>query len=97
MMVTSSFALNFIGPFLLECGFPVTRAVLLESLERPLQPAEHGFIKDFLDCPMSLKSCCRNALRNYFKGKDIHSVMNTAGCPEKLKEFVLLETVWLCR
>ena len=88
----NNFALNFMGPFLLECGFPVTRAVLLESLERPLHPAEHGFIKDFLDCPRSLKSHCRNALRNHFKGRDIHSFINTADCPEKLKEFVLLET-----
>ena len=93
----SSFALNFIGPFLLECGFPVSRDVLLESLERPLHPAEHGFIKDFLDCPRSLKSHCRNALRNYFKGRDIYNFITTAGCPEKLKEFVLLETVCLCR
>ena len=93
----SNFALNFIAPFLLECGFPATRGVLLESLEKHLHPAEHGFIKDFLDCPRSLKSHCRNALRKYFKGRDIHKFMDASDCPEKLKEFVLLETVCLCR
>lgn len=89
------FALNFMGPLLIECGFPVTRSMLLESLDKPLHPAEHAYIKDFLDYPRTLKTHCRNTLRKFFKGRNIHKYLELVECHQKLKDFVLLESVCL--
>lgn len=91
----SDFALNFIGPFLIECGFPVTRSMLLEALDKPLHPAEHAFIKDYLDYPRPLKTYCRNVLRKHFRGRNLHNFMLNIDCHQKLKDFVLLDSVCL--
>ena len=57
------FALNFNVPFLLQCGFPATKAVLKRHLDQPLHPAEHSYLHNYfhryLDGPKPLAVSCR--------------------------------------
>ena len=85
------FALNFIGSFFIECGFPVRRYVLLDSLTKQLHPAELAYIQNCLDTPKPLTVNCRNALRTHLKGHKIHRFVDAVECPSKLKDFILLK------
>ena len=68
---TYDFALNFIGPFLIECGVAVRRAVLLGSMN----PAVLRYIETCLNCPKSLIVICRDSLRRHFTGWKIHKFL----------------------
>ena len=86
-----AYALNFMGPLLIECGFPVSRVVLEEALERCLHNAEHTFLRHCLFTTQSLQNVCRDVLRNHFAGRKIHMIVNSWDLPKKIKEFILLE------
>ena len=91
-----NFALNFSGPFFLECGFPVKREVLEKYLnEETLHPAIHDYIKCYIDKnfdnPKPLMIQCREFLRRHFKGKALHSFIEKSDCPESVKDFVLMK------
>ena len=92
-----NFALNFMGPFLMECGFPVTRSVLLHSLEKSLHQDELAYIQHRLNNPASLMVFCRNVLRKKFTGRKIHAFLDTSDCPKTTKDFVLMKPQQLCR
>ena len=87
----NNFALNFAGPFLMECGFPVMRHEIIEYLSKQLHPAEHLYLQTFLDTPRPLTMICRMTLRQHFKGWKIHKFVETLNCPQKIKEFILMK------
>ena len=94
---TNNFALNFIVPFLMECGLPVERKTLLKALEEPLHPAEVAYMKDYLCKPKMLTVACRETLRKHFKGCSLHHFLENSGCPQKLKDIVLLKQLLQCQ
>ena len=85
------FALNFITPFLMECGLPVTRNELLKTLDEPLHPAEHAYIQRYLHEPKLLTIYSRDTIRKHFKGCSLHKFLETSDCPQKIKDFVLMK------
>lgn len=85
-----SYPLNFIGPFLIESGFPYTRDTLLFALEKQLHPAEHKYMQDCIERPRALKLSCRDVLRKQYPGRRIHEFVQTANIPKLIKDFVLL-------
>ena len=82
--------MNFVAPFLIECGFPVTRCVLTDALDMPLHASEVIYIKQYLTVPRSLAMICRDALRRHFIGRDIFRFMEIVKCPKRIKETVLM-------
>lgn len=86
---------NFIGPLLIDCGFPYTRDTLLFALEKQLHPAEEQFIQNCLETPRSLKLKCRDTLRNHFKGRRIQKFVESSNIPVTIKNFILIKSV-LC-
>ena len=94
---TDCYALNFVGPFLIECGFPVTRDTLVSALEKPLHATEHEYIRRCLNTPRPLRLCARDALRNHFKRRQIHLFVDSANLPRTIKDFILLKTVFVCK
>ena len=93
-----NFALNFILPLFIECGFPLRRnltdSILLnEDLNEKLHPAETEYLIKSLECPRSLQLCCRDSLRRHFKNGQIHRYMSISNVPSKIEDFVLLKTV----
>ena len=93
-----NFALNFILPLFIECGFPLKRSLLDnilqdEKVSEKLHPAETEYLKKSLECPRSLLLCCRDSLRRHFKNRQIHQYVSISDVPNTLKDFVLLKTV----
>ena len=102
--------LNYLCPFLLECGYDVPRRCLLDILDKasdkksksadhayfknyPDTPnsAEIAYIKNYLDTPRSLLAYCRNSLRKHFRGRYIYKFVEVSGCPQKIKDIILLK------
>ena len=94
--ITSPF-LNFLGPLFIECGFPVCRRTLPGAFNEVLDVEEYNFIHNVLNTPRSLILQSRDALRNHFKGRKIHSYIQSLEMPKKLKEFILLITYFKSR
>ena len=93
----NSQALNFIGPLLIECGFPTTKSSIhLKAENETLDPTEVAYIQKSIDEPRSLKLCCRDSLRRYFRGRSIHKFVKEAVIPVRLKDYILLKDVLLC-
>ena len=88
-----NFCLNFMGPFLMECGFPVSRQSLLDSLNGDLHPSGRAYILKYIESPMPLKVICRDTLRRYFKGRLIHRLAEQSQCPKDIKNFLLLNSL----
>ena len=91
---SATFALNFMGPLLIECGYPVTRAELtgpIENEAEPLHPAVHEYIQQCLDFPRPLILQCRDMLRCHFKGRELHKFVNNTGIPKHIGDFILLK------
>ena len=93
-----NFALNFILPLFIECGFPLRRNVIdsvlcQEKLIDKMHPAEKEYLIKSLECPRSLQFCCRDSLRRHFKNKDIHQFVSISNIPDAIKNFILLKTV----
>ena len=92
-----SFALNFIGPLLIECGFPTTKtSIHLKADKEMLDPTEVAYIQRSINEPRALKLCCRDSLRRYFRGRCLHKFVKSAVIPNRLKEYILLKNVLLC-
>ena len=87
------FALNFVGPFLIECGFPTTRGVLLEALDKDHHPSELAYLRRCLDNPRSLIKICRDTLRAHFNGRRIHKFVKVVGCPVKICDLILMKSL----
>ena len=87
---TFDFALNFVVPFLLECGFSLNRRVLTEALDMQLHTSEVDYIKKCLDGPKSLVMQCRDVLRRHFRGRHIFRYLEAVNCPKRIKETVLM-------
>ena len=81
----NSFCLNFTGPYLMECGFPISRDNLMASLNVELHPSVRLYIQNYLESPRPLRIICRNVLRKHFKGNTVHEYMELSKCPRALK------------
>ena len=90
-----NYALNFFAPLLIECGMPYSRDDLLEILRRFLHPAEHVYIQKCLDNPRSLKLRCRDVLRQWYRGRYIHTYVESTNMPNSIKDFILLKSTLL--
>ena len=88
-----NFCLNFMGPFLMECGFPVSRQSLIDSLNGDLHPSVRAYILKYIKSPMPLKVICRDTLRRHFKGRLIHRFAEQSQCPRAIKNFLLLNSL----
>ena len=88
-------ALNYLCPFLYECGFQISRRILLEILHKKFKKdsksTELAYINTYLDTPRSLQTCCRNTLRKHFRGRYIHRFVEVSQCPKKIKDIILLK------
>ena len=95
----SDFALNFMGPFLMECGFPVDRKeieYLVEHEQVPpfcLHKAVIEYVHSFLENPRPLIAMCRDTLRRHFKGRAIHGYVELMNYPVKIKDIILMKTI----
>ena len=93
-------ALNYVYPFLLECGYKIPRRTLHDVLDEKSntksKSIEVAYIINYLETPRSLQTCCRNTLRNHFRGRYIHRFIEVSGCPQKIKDFILLKDLLRC-
>ena len=85
--------LCFPAALLIECGFPVTRDILLMALDDELHPVELDYLRMCLDGPRRLTHRCRDVIRMSFKGRSLHTYIETSGIPSKVKDFILIR--WL--
>ena len=83
----------FPAVLLIECGFPVTRDVLLMALDDDLHPVELDYIRACFDRPRRLTHRCRDVIRMSFKGRTLHTFVKTSEIPSKIKDFILIR--WL--
>ena len=92
--------LNYVYPFLLECGYKIPRRKLHDVLDEisntESKSIEVAYIINYLETPRSLQTCCRNTLRNHFRGRYIHRFVEVSGCPQKIKDIILLKHLLLC-
>ena len=88
-----NFCLNFMGPFLMECGFPVLRQSLIDSLNGDLHHSVRAYILKYIESPMSLKVICRDTLRLHFKGRLIHRFVEQSNLPRDIESFILLKSL----
>ena len=91
-----SYALNFTGPLLIESGFPVTRGSIMRALNESLHPAYLAYLRKFLDEPRSLQLNCRDVLRKHFRGRSLHTFIEAAHIPNRIKDFILMKSLLLC-
>ena len=95
-------ALNFITPLLIECGFTITRKDIhvfeacyldaeRESRRLFLDPAVKEYLERSLKTPRQLTKICRDVLRKHFKGRKIHKFVEVHILPEQIREFILLK------
>ena len=92
--------LNYLCPFLLECGYDVPRRclfdILMKKSDMESKLAEQAYINNYLDTPRSLLVCCRNSLRKHFRGRYIDRFVKVSGCPQKIKDIILLKSLLSC-
>ena len=86
----NDFALNFVTPLFLESGFPMTNVSRDMTNDSNLHPDVEMYIHRFQATPRSLKASCRNSLRHYFKGRQIHKVVKKLVIPKSIEDFILL-------
>ena len=88
----NTFALNFMGPYLIECGFPRKTSVLLEAIEKQLlHPEELAYLQRSVDVPKSLMLRCRDVLRKQFTGRKLRAFLDVKQFPKRLEDFVLIK------
>ena len=85
------FVYNFMGPFLIECGFPFTSSLLRQCLDKQLHSTELDYIQQCLVSPRRLTLSCRDSLRKHFKGHKIHKYLDITECPQSVKDFILIK------
>ena len=88
-----NFCLNFMGPLLMKCGFPVPRQSLIHSLNGDQHPSVRAYILKYIESPMPLKVICRDTLRRHFKGRLIYRLAEQSQCPRDIKSFILLKSL----
>lgn len=93
------FALNFIGPLLIECGFYYSTDTLVNAQKkRLLHHTEKEYLNYCLDNPRSLQLSCRDVLRRHFKRRAIYEFVDNSKIPKKIKDYILIKPVLsLCR
>ena len=84
---------NFSVPLLIESGFSVQQGNIEEVLQKPIHPSVKAYLQNCLDVPKALKQLCRNTLRKYFKGREIHKYVRLSNIPESVRDFILLKTI----
>ena len=84
------FVYNFMGPFLIECGFPFTSSLLRRCLDKQLHSTELDYLQQCLVSPRRLTLSCRDSLRKHFKGHKIHKYLDITECPQSVKDFILI-------
>ena len=93
-------ALNCVYPFLLECGYKIPRRKLHDVLDEisntESKSIEVAYIINYLETPRSLQTCCRDTLRNHFRGRYIHRFVEVSGCPQTIKDIILLKDLLRC-
>ena len=93
-------ALNYVYPFLLECGYKIAGRKLHDVLDEisntESKSIEVAYIINYLETPRSLQTCCRNTLRKHFRGRYIHRFVEVSRCPQKIKDIILLKHLLLC-
>ena len=89
------YALNFITPLLIECGFIYSRSILLTALGKRLESEEQDYFRYYLDNPRSLQMSCRDALRKHFKNRGIHRFVSrlAAKIPKNIQDFILMKGI----
>ena len=88
------FALSFFAPLLLECGFRTERQLLVNALEnKKLHDSERAYICHHLFSARSLKLRCRDVIRDYFEGRQLHKFVDTLFLPQTIKDFLLLNDI----
>ena len=94
----ADFALNFMVPFLIEAGFPVSESErkTVESAMDTLHPAEQEYLQLWFTNPRPLKLRCRDVLRGHFTGREIHRHVKMANIPQTIKDFILLKPLLKC-
>ena len=89
-----NFALNFIGPLLIESGYPVDRSVFETALElESLHPSEKEYYEQARDNPRPLQFQCRDTLRKHFKGRGIHKFVKCTNIPKHIGDMILLRPI----
>ena len=86
-------ALNFAAPFLLKCGFPVSRIALEDAVFKNLHSAEIKYIQAYLDSPNPLVLACRDTLRNNFRGKILWEFLKTTRWPQTIQDIILMKSL----
>ena len=94
----SDLALNFMVPFLIECGFPMMEDCQgeFENEKDSLHPVEQVYITQCLQTPRSLLFISRDALRRHYKGRRVHRFVEMVNIPPTMKDFILLKPLLKC-
>ena len=89
------YAMNFIAPLLIECGFLYSQSILMTALGKRLDSRELDYFQHYLESPRSLQMSCRDPLRKHFKNRGIHKFVSclAAKIPDKIQEFILMKDV----
>ena len=86
-------AVNFVCPFLLDCGFEAKMNLLQNAIdEGNLHEAELEYFQKYLDEFRPLMLRCRDVLRQHFMGRKLHTFLETQSMPNKIKDFILINT-----
>ena len=88
----NTFAMNFIGHYLIECGFSMNTPIRLGADEEQLlHPKELAYIQRSVDVPRNLMLRCRDVLRKHFPGRKLRAFLDVKQFPKRLKDFVLIK------
>ena len=86
-------AANFVCPFLLDCGFEANMDNLQNAIEEGnLHEAELEYFQRYLDEFRPLMLRCRDVLRQHFVGRKLHTFLEIQSIPNKIKDFILINT-----
>ena len=89
----NTFALNFMGPYLIECGFSTNMAIHLGANEELLlHPEEFAYLQRSFDVPRTLMLRCRDVLRKHFTGRKLRAFLDARQFPKRLEDFVLIKS-----
>ena len=94
--------MSFTGPWLLECGFRVSKHILTEFLDNLCKSKTTNaegirrYIQEYMENPKQLVVLSRDSLRRYYQGRSLQTFLNSTVCPEKIKDFILLKHLTKC-
>ena len=86
-------ALNMTVPLLIESGFPVPDSLLdtIVAKKDAIPTEEYEYILATRGHIRSLDVVVRDFMRSHYKGRQIHTFVDTAYLPQILKDFILLK------